>query len=238
MLDLAALQTELRTKPSTTATISGSQLQSGADASPHRASSISNGRSQRSSSAASGLAGRRSTAMVATAGAGRPISESVLQQWLVPAKTMRYWALWTSIFTLGAAFIFAFMAGNFGVYTQSPTYADYNRGSSTMPVQLQWGPEALLGWLKFWVSSPLNSFDVGYLMNWGARWVWGLDGRLWVGQQDVAGVLRGVMTLANGCCPAQRTACQPVAAMKLIAGPAGRGQCVAMSRPHVFGHEA
>jgi hypothetical protein len=111
--------------------------------------------------------GRSGSGAVIAAARAQP-SDSVLQQWLVPSHHTRYWALWTSLFTVVACFLFAFMAGNFGVYTQSPTFAAYNKGSS-MPVQLQWGPQALLSWLRFWETSPLNSFDVGYMINWGAR---------------------------------------------------------------------
>jgi hypothetical protein len=60
------------------------------------------------------------------------------------------------------------MAGNFAVYQQSPTYSEYHK-QAQMPLQVQWGPKSLEEWLKFWQTSPYNTFDVGYLMNWGAR---------------------------------------------------------------------
>lgn len=94
-----------------------------------------------------------------------------LDHWLVPdISSSQYWALWTSIFTLAACFVFAFMAGGFGTYQQSVTYMQYhNSTTSTSPLTTAWGPEAIRGWLKFWSSSPMYSFDVGYLMAWGAR---------------------------------------------------------------------
>lgn len=39
-------------------------------------------------------------------------------------------------------------------------------------LQVTWGPRSLEQWLRFWQATPFNTFDVGYLMNWGARWVW------------------------------------------------------------------
>lgn len=144
------LQRELQYKQPTS--ITGIELQEGADASAHRASTASRARSSTQLSSSHTTAPR----------------ESALQHWLVPDNRQRYWAVWTSIFTLAACFIFAFMAGNFAVYQQSPTYKDYNK-QSQMPLQVQWGPKALEGWLKFWQTTPYNSFDVGYLMNWGAR---------------------------------------------------------------------
>jgi hypothetical protein len=60
------------------------------------------------------------------------------------------------------------MAGNFAVYQQSPTYKDYNK-QSQMPLQVKWGPKSLEGWLVFWQTTPNNSFDVGYMISWGAR---------------------------------------------------------------------
>jgi hypothetical protein len=131
------------------------QLQEGADASAHRASAASRSRSS----------AHLSTVTTSTDAAPR---ESALQHWLVPDNQQRYWAVWTSIFTLSACFVFAFMAGNFAVYQQSPTYAQYHKDSQ-MPVQVQWGPKSLEQWLKFWQTTPYNTFDVGYLMNWGAR---------------------------------------------------------------------
>lgn len=139
--------------------ITGVQLQEGADASPHRASTNSRGRSSTQ------LSSSTQAAAVAAAAGGR---ESAIQHWLVPDKRQRYWAIWSSIFTLSACFIFAFMAGNFAVYQQSPTYSEYHK-QAQMPLQVQWGPKSLEEWLKFWQTSPYNTFDVGYLMNWGAR---------------------------------------------------------------------
>lgn len=150
----AVLQTELAYGKSTSVT--GAQLQEGADAA---AAASSRGRSSTQVSTVTGITSSNS------ASARR---ESTLQQWLVPDIRTRYWALWTSIFVLSACFIFAFMAGNFAVYQQSPTFKDYHR-ESQLPLQVQWGPVALEGWLKFWLTTPENSFDVGYLINWGAR---------------------------------------------------------------------
>jgi hypothetical protein len=147
------MQRELAYKQPTS--ITGVQLQEGADASAHRASAPSRSRSS----------AHLSTVTTSTDAAPR---ESALQHWLVPDNQQRYWAIWTSIFTLSACFIFAFMAGNFAVYQQSPTYAQYHKDSQ-MPVQVQWGPKSLEEWLKFWQTTPYNTFDVGYLMNWGAR---------------------------------------------------------------------
>jgi hypothetical protein len=96
------------------------QLQEGADASRHRARSSAQLSTAATSSDAAAANGPR---------------ESVLQHWLVPDNQQRYWAIWTSVFTLSAAFIFAFMAGNFSVYQQSPTYSQYHSGSQ-MPVQV------------------------------------------------------------------------------------------------------
>lgn len=116
------IQRELAYKQPTS--ISGVQLQEGADASPHRARSRSS--AQLSTAAAS------SEAAATTTNSPR---ESALQHWLVPDNQQRYWAIWTSVFTLSAAFIFAFMAGNFAVYQQSPTYSQYHSGSQE-PVQV------------------------------------------------------------------------------------------------------
>lgn len=38
-------------------------------------------------------------------------------------------------------------------------------------LQVTWGPRSLEQWLRFWQATPYNTFDLGYLMNWGARWV-------------------------------------------------------------------
>lgn len=139
--------------------ITGSQLQEGADASARRrGGSNSRGRSNTQLSSST-------QAEAAAAGGSR---ESALQHWLVPDKRQRYWAVWSSVFTLAACFIFAFMAGNFAVYQQSPTYRAYHKQAQE-PVQVAWGPVSLMEWLKFWQTTPYNSFDIGYLMNWGAR---------------------------------------------------------------------
>jgi hypothetical protein len=130
------------------------QLQEGADASRFRSSSASRGRS--------------STQLSSTTSSSPAARETALQHWLVPDKQQHYWAIWTSVFTLAACFVFAFMAGNFAVYQQSPTYKDYNK-QSQMPLQVQWGPKSLEGWLVFWQTTPNNSFDVGYMVSWGAR---------------------------------------------------------------------
>ncbi|WIA30558.1 hypothetical protein OEZ86_000641 [Tetradesmus obliquus] len=108
---------------------------------------------------------------IASATGGSKQQQS-LDHWLVPdTSSSQYWALWTSIFTLAACFVFAFMAGGFGTYQQSVTYMQYHNGTtSTSPLTTAWGPEAIRGWLKFWSSSPVYSFDVGYLMAWGARY--------------------------------------------------------------------
>lgn len=147
------VQRELAHKQSE-ASITGAQLQEGADASRFRSSSASRGRS--------------STQLSSTTSSSPAARETVLQHWLVPDKQQHYWAIWTSVFTLAACFIFAFMAGNFAVYQQSPTYKDYNK-QSQMPLQVQWGPKSLEGWLVFWQTTPNNSFDVGYMISWGAR---------------------------------------------------------------------
>lgn len=115
------MQRELAYKQPTS--ISGVQLQEGADASPHRA---------RSSAQLSTAATSSEAAAAAAANGPR---ESALQHWLVPDNQQRYWAIWTSVFTLSAAFTFAFMAGNFAVYQQSPTYSQYHSGSQE-PVQV------------------------------------------------------------------------------------------------------
>lgn len=82
----------------------------------------------------------------------------------------------THILPAGAAFVFAFMAGNYGVYLGSPTAAQYgapgrsgSSGADASPLRSVWGPQALLGWLRFWVAAPLHTFDAGYLLAWGAR---------------------------------------------------------------------
>lgn len=62
------------------------------------------------------------------------------------------------------------MAGQYGTYQQSVTYMQYHNGTaSSSPLLVSWGPISLTGWLKFWVTAPEYSFDIGYLMNWGAR---------------------------------------------------------------------
>jgi hypothetical protein len=101
------------------------------------------------------------------------VQQQTLDHWLVPEiGNTQYWALWTSIFTLAACFVFAFMAGGFGTYQQSVTYMQYHNGTTSQsPLTTAWGPESIRGWLKFWSSSPVYSFDVGYLMAWGARCV-------------------------------------------------------------------
>ena len=112
------MQRELAYKPPTR--ITGVQLQEGADASPHRARQSSTAATSSEAAAAAAANGHR---------------KSALQHWLVPDTQQRYWAIWTSVFTVSAAFIFAFMAGNFAVYQQSPTYSQYHSGSQT-PVQV------------------------------------------------------------------------------------------------------
>jgi hypothetical protein len=106
-------------------------------------------------------------------GSKRPgsMQQQSLDHWLVPETgNTQYWALWTSVFTLAACFVFAFMAGGFGTYQQSVTYMQYHNGTTSQsPLTAAWGPEAIRGWLKFWSSSQVYSFDVGYLMAWGAR---------------------------------------------------------------------
>lgn len=103
--------------------------------------------------------------------------ETMLEHWLVPDDHIRFWALWTSLFTVAACFVFAFMAGQYSLYQLSPMYRQYHSSSNTnstssmVPLTDTWGPCSLQGWLKFWVQSPQYNFDVPYLMAWGARCV-------------------------------------------------------------------
>lgn len=71
-------------------------------------------------------------------------------------------------------------------------------------MQVTWGPRSLEQWLRFWQGTPYNTFDLGYLMNWGARWVLqqaaAADGsrhRL-LRTMPTAGVRRAVLTAAAG----------------------------------------
>lgn len=105
-------------------------------------------------------------------------AESALGAWLVPDRRTRFWALWTSLFTLLACFAFAYMAGDYGLYLLSPTYRQFHGSSSSgggnstsamVPLTDTWGPRGLGAWLKFWAPSQAASFDVPFLLAWGAR---------------------------------------------------------------------
>jgi hypothetical protein len=83
---------------------------------------------------------------------------------LVPDLRSKYTAFISGVLNLLVLFIFAFMAGQYGLYQSSPLAAEL-RGAegNTSTSDNSWGPRNFQSWLTFWTGNPAYLFDFGYL---------------------------------------------------------------------------
>ena len=83
---------------------------------------------------------------------------------LVPDMRSKYTAFISGVLNLVVLFVFAFMAGQYGLYQTSPLAAQLRgaEGNGTT-VDSNWGPRNFQAWLSFWTGNPAYVFDFGYL---------------------------------------------------------------------------